>query len=220
MVAPIIKLQFDVDDKKLNEQILKDAAKQVNSVLFSVAKDTVFKTDIADLVNRGIRNSPEANALISGILRDMFGIPNPDQVITNIVNAIIDNMEINVIPVVPTSNTFNGSITVNLLKSDFTDVLTANGVLLHSTGGDVPWLQWMLTAGDAIVLAGYDIKFYPTVVPTSRTGKALTVAIPTGGFRVPPEFSGTASNNWLTRALEDIDVLITNLLRIEILRRL
>ena len=62
--------------------------------------------------------------------------------------------------------------------------------------GDLHWLQWLLERGDEIIVAGYEFG------GNSGRGRSGLGYMTTGGsFRVPPQFSGTKDNNFISRAL-------------------
>jgi hypothetical protein len=62
--------------------------------------------------------------------------------------------------------------------------------------GDLHWLDWLLNRGDQIIVVGYEYN------PQTGLGRSKLGNMKTGGsFRVPPEFSGTQENNFVTRAL-------------------
>ena len=63
-------------------------------------------------------------------------------------------------------------------------------------GGDLHWLSWLLTLGDSTIVVGY---YYDPETGVGRSG--LGTMSEGGFFRVPPEFSGTRANNFVTRAL-------------------
>lgn len=72
---------------------------------------------------------------------------------------------------------------------------------------DLPWLQWLLKEGNKFIIIGY--RYEDIVDARSRSGKGLMIPDDTTSWRVPPEYSGTSNDNWLTRTLlEDRKFLI------------
>lgn len=75
--------------------------------------------------------------------------------------------------------------------------------------GEVRWLEWLLTAGTTVVVS-FDIVYGN--FSNSRTGLALMTKANRGSFRVPPQYSGTMKNNFVTRTiathLDDISKII------------
>ena len=90
----------------------------------------------------------------------------------------------------------------NLLSLAVANVITERGEVL-------PWLEWLLTAGNAIVIAGYSVEYGN--FQTSRTGGAIME--PVGFFKVDSQFSGTPENNFITRAIEPYGEEINNLIK-------
>ena len=79
-----------------------------------------------------------------------------------------------------------------LLNKDFSSY--------DSNGNSVDWLNWLLLAGDTIVVADYEVIYKRT--RSSRSGRGLMISPEmTKGFRVRPEMSGVEDDNWITRSL-------------------
>jgi hypothetical protein len=71
--------------------------------------------------------------------------------------------------------------------------------------------------GAKILVRQHEVKIGPSRY--SRTGMALMVESKKN-WRVPSEFSGTISNNWITRALENVDKEISDIIKNEITSKL
>ena len=65
-------------------------------------------------------------------------------------------------------------------------------------GGSIPWLSWLLTAGDAIIIGDFGVDYE---VGTGRTGGA-TMSREEKPFKVDPMYSGDEQDNFITRAIE------------------
>jgi hypothetical protein len=89
-------------------------------------------------------------------------------------------------------------------------------------GTPIPWLDWLILQGDRIIVLGYDVDFdlTPAERARSRTGMALMER--GSGWRVPPEFSGTAESNFLTRAFDGpaVEEMVAEIVVGEIQRRI
>ena len=90
----------------------------------------------------------------------------------------------------------NGGIQVFFQPSTFTNLLgLTSGHVLYERG-DLHWLSWLLTEGDSIIVVNY------TYNPGSGLGRSgLGNMQESGAFSVPPEFSGTIRDNFITKAL-------------------
>ena len=78
-------------------------------------------------------------------------------------------------------------------------------------GGRIPWLNWLLTAGDSILIANFGVEFGSY----GRTGKARM----SGNFapyKVHSSFSGTPDNNFITRAIAAVYPQIKEIIRKEL----
>jgi hypothetical protein len=90
-------------------------------------------------------------------------------------------------------------LSVYIQPEDFQNLFSLPSAVTETEKGAVlPWLQWLLTAGDAILIVDYHVSYGP--YPTSRSGGGIMT---NGGvFKVDSQFSGTQDNNFITRALE------------------
>ena len=69
-------------------------------------------------------------------------------------------------------------------------------------GYSLPWLEWLMKKGNERFITGFHVEFSP-LGPVdsgiSRSGSALMFK--KGSWGVPSIYSGTETNNWVTRAL-------------------
>tara|TARA_B100001564_G_scaffold351018_1_gene356273 strand:- start:2147 stop:2779 length:633 start_codon:yes stop_codon:yes gene_type:complete len=90
----------------------------------------------------------------------------------------------------------NGGISVYIQPSSFQNILSLGSGHVVYAKGDLHWLDWLIRMGDTIIVADYDYN------PNTGRGRSGLGNMKKGGsFRVPPEFSGTLENNFITRAL-------------------
>jgi hypothetical protein len=189
------------------EQAIKTAAIQYLQVSLSRMAPQILM-EIKDIVRLAVLNSPEHGSLLAGDLRNLFGIQDPAPVVQSIVDAVTNSVRV---VILPASGLSLGGIRVNILLADMSEVLNLPGSsylsrsLQRGTEILVPWLNWLLLVGDQVVIADFEVKTDKPGFTGTRTGKAVMVRPkkrPSQGFRVPPHFSGTVDNNWLTRVLE------------------
>jgi hypothetical protein len=160
------------------------------------------------------RDSATYHSLINGLLKYNFGLPSDAKArVENILQTIVENLETSFYPFKVVGNEIRGKIRIQVLRTNFNDVLglstsTLNIESTHTTGDvlnigeslELPWLQWLLIEGDTIIINDYDILYKPGA---GRSGGAIMVPRDSRSWRVPPQFSGTIDNNWLTRTLVD-----------------
>ena len=96
-------------------------------------------------------------------------------------------------------------ISIGIIKADYSDLLSLNeAIFAYSSSkgsGVLQWLQWLLTEGSGTIVQGYD--FSPSSSPASRTGGGLMVV--GNGWQMPQHLAGTQMDNFLMRALTNID---------------
>lgn len=157
-----------------------------------------------------ISNCPEMIALSSGELSGMFGLYEGSEVFAadSIVSAIAQSVHVDLVLV---NNSFTrGGLSINFQPDNFINLLSLPEGHVVYEGGDLHWLSWLLQAGDSMIVANY------RYTPSSGLGRSNKgIMGPGGSFRVPPEYSGTDSNNFIHRALvgqEQVNA-INNLLK-------
>lgn len=191
-------------DAKVNAAILTHLNKKIDSNKGRVTKR--FK----QAIETWIRSQPEiASLLDEGVLNSLnaqFGLRlgTATGAVDDIVSAVVDSSEIVISKITPR---LRGGIEFRFQPNDFGNLLSLDsGHVTTENNTDLHWLNWLLTLGDTIIIVGY--KYTPENQGRSRGG-----VMDTGGsFRVSPNFSGTASDNFITRALANREQEISTLL--------
>jgi hypothetical protein len=108
-------------------------------------------------------------------------------------------MNITTRPTTSSSSTIRGGFTLTMQPSDYSNILSLPVSQQVIDGGSIPWLEWLLTLGDAVIIANFGVEYGPF----GRTGRAhmLESAKP---FKVNSSFSGTPNNNFVTRAIQTV----------------
>lgn len=174
-------------------------------LLLTRAKPKI-ESQIKNLVREALIKSPEISSLQSGKLKFDFGLDSDPtgQIIESIVNSVHVYFKDFKLSKSGYSNTLN----VYIQPSDFNNLLTLSVAnQITEKGVELPWLSWLLTAGDAIIITQYHVE-YDSV---GRSGGAHM--IPGGIFKVDSAFSGTIDNNFITRSLEGYEDAISDILR-------
>lgn len=189
-----LKLLESVD--QIENNILSALATQFNSSMKS-NKSRILDS-IKILIPPWILNQPEMQSFLSGgtnSLVGQFGITtNPSSIVNTIISSIVNSTTISIVPY--NNKLKGGGIEINIQPDNFSNLL--NLPQGHSVyyDGDLHWLDWLLNRGDQIIVVGYEYN------PQTGLGRSKLGNMKTGGsFRVPPEFSGTQENNFVTRAL-------------------
>jgi len=196
-------------NSEINTMILEIMADHINDTL-NIAMPKIT-TEIKELVAVSLREEPEYQSLLSGRLKAEFGLSD-----TNMVDNIIDKL-VSTIDVSRSTVSYNkiglvGGFTITMMKSDdmngliFTDIAS----VISNNGQHLPWLQWLLLEGNNAIVKNFDVKMGS--YSQSRSGMAIMVSS-RDNWRVPPEFVGTISNNWTTRAIDRIEDKIYTLIQ-------
>lgn len=202
----MFKIKILDSRSKIEKNTLKAAEPEIKN-LFQRAKPKI-ESGIKQIVVRALQRSPEIASLKDGTLRLDFGLvvdPSDDIVyaVANSVNVLFKNFRFY-------KNSMSNVMSIYIQPSDFNNLLSlAIANVITERGEVLPWLEWLLTAGNAVVIAGYSVEYGN--FQTSRTGGA--VMEPVGFFKVDPQFSGTSENNFITRAIEPYSEEINNLIK-------
>jgi hypothetical protein len=195
---------ISVIEKNLNTAI----ASYINEKLTSNTNNII--AEISAHIPNWIISQPEINSLLSNdnsSLAGYFGIPSDvGSVVDAIVNSIVGSLSFKFV-------NFNNSLTkggfeIYIQPSNFANLLGLKEGHTIYQGGDLHWLDWLLIRGDAIIVSNYQ---YNPATGLGRSGLGHMVG--GGSFRVPPQYAGTITENFVTRALSgnEQDRVITNI---------
>jgi len=141
-----------------------------------------------------------------------IGVPDINSRLVSIAQTIAQNIRVKI------SGTKQISVSVIILEEDYSSILSLPEAVYTYTSskgnGILEWLKWILLGGSGTIIGGFD--FSPLPSPFSRTGGGLMVV--GGGWSIPPSLSGTATNNIFTKALENIEKDIQDLINQELKR--
>tara|TARA_Y100000004_G_scaffold9912_2_gene10750 strand:- start:2981 stop:3607 length:627 start_codon:yes stop_codon:yes gene_type:complete len=178
--------------KKINQAL----ADEINTVIKS-KKDRILRR-CKDLAASFILSQPEISSLSEGTpqsLEGQFGlIPGQGDIATSeIVDAVTSSITIKFVPF---DHKFRGGVDVFFQPDNFANLLDLPSGYTASSKGLLHWMEWLLKRGDEIIIVNYSYN------PQSGLGRSgLGNMMENGVFRVPPSFSGTTTNNFITRAL-------------------
>jgi hypothetical protein len=192
MVNVSIKIMESNDD--IQKQINAALASEVNKKLTrSIRK---IESAIIPLIKAALMGSPEIASLKGGILRAEFGLVFDPT--SQIISAVAESVNIRIQRV---NKSLNGGFVLEIQA-------TAEQPI---EGGSIPWLNWLLTAGDSILIANFGVEFGSY----GRTGKAR-MSSNFAPYKVHSSFSGTPDNNFVTRSIETVYPQIEDIIRKEL----
>jgi hypothetical protein len=140
------------------------------------------------------------------VLFFQIGLPNVGSVADTIVDYVSKAFSLRKLPA--RKNDFGG-FSIVVLKEGIQPLLSLPFASYASKGGDVNWLEWLLTSGTSEVVANYRIIYGD--FRSSRTKEAIMIPSKSGGFKFDAEFAGTEDNNWITRSLKRLESRLTNI---------
>ncbi len=194
--------------RKITTDIAKCIAAEMNKGFIKVSR--IITKQIQDLVMATIKASPEYSSLVNGddigSLKAQFGLVNPIQKLDQIIDAWVQSIQVEFIKVKYRGTSLKGGISIRMIQNNWSDVLAlpaATQVNRGPAGGNLRWLEWLLLNGDRIIVQNFEIQI-PGPHNRSRTGLAVMVERVGKQWKVPPEFSGTAQNNFVTRSLAQL----------------
>ena len=181
---------------KIKADIYKSLAIELNKRMKSKVRRA--PRILRDRIKDWMREAVEIQSLLSqGIpssLNATFGLTpgTPAEAVNAIVSTISEAITMEFKPV---SNKLAGSVIFRFQSTDFSELLgLPQGHQFTEMGTDLHWLEWLLVKGDSVIVKGY-------LYQPSNSGRSGGGTMDIGGtFRVPPQYSGTASNNFVTRA--------------------
>jgi hypothetical protein len=192
----------------ISQKILQTLLPQINTYLKKVFNKC--KQQIEETLVISITSSPEYQSLLSGQLKYELGLPDPQVRLSGILK-ILTNIKATYTKASIVKNTIIGSFSLSAIKSDYTDILSLpDSTLTTEKGQKLEWLKWLLLFGDKTIIKDYTVVLGPN--SRSRTGNAVMVQDTKSRWYVPPQFSGTLNNNWITRSIDAADDKINNIL--------
>lgn len=206
-----MKISFKLleNNQVISDQILKALLPEANKYLKN--KLQYIRTNLPPLVMNAITNAEEYSSLVGGQLQYEFGIPDPSSKLNEILRVWSSNIIIQYNAPTIAGSQIKGSFSISIIRSDFSDVLSADAALVidNLRGYQLPWLEWLLLEGNKIIIPKQQVEFGANRL--SRTGYAV-MRPANKSWRVPSEFAGTISDNWITRAIENNESQIADLL--------
>lgn len=203
-----ISLKLLDTNNQIQKEIYKQLAKELNK-LVRKNNPKVTRT-LRGYIENWVLESPEVSSLLAqglkGSLNARFGLIPGSAVsaVNAIASSVANATQINVKEI---NRNLSGTIEFNFQSQDFANLLALpEGHQLSEEGIDLHWLDWLLTKGDSIIIQGY---YYDPRGLGRSGGGTMSLG---GTFRVPPEFSGTPDDNFITRVFRGKEKVLQNIL--------
>lgn len=191
------KYDVRIDNNQFFEAITKEIKEQISIRLSQFI--ALVRPDVVKFVEDSLRKDPDGiyTSLNNGDLQIDFGFESGQNVGEKVVKEISNSVSFTKLR--PNSASVGG-LRLEVLKGGINFLLTKDFSSYDSNGNSVDWLNWLLLAGDTIVVADYEVIYKKSNF--SRSGKGFMISPEmTKGFRVRPEMSGVEDDNWITRSL-------------------
>ena len=184
--------------KKINTSL----AKMLNKSL--VRSANTISTNLKPIVAGSLSTSPEISSLSGGTLRVDFGLTTDPS--GAIINSIINTLDVKVDKVVGSNTGIKGGLLITMQPIDYTNLFSLSVAEQIIEGGSIPWLRWLLTFGQQIIIGNFGVKY--------ESGKGRTggghMTVEQRPFKIHSGFAGTVDDNFITRAVSQVSPQIKN----------
>jgi hypothetical protein len=192
-MAKSIGVKILESDREIFAKINKALAKEFDNNMRRKSND--IKNAIRPIIAKAIFSSPEIQSLSGGLLRDDFGLTVDPS--TEIVQSILSTIKLNTRNSRATAQNIDGGFTLTIQPIDYSNLFSLPVAEQIIVGGSIPWLKWLLTLGDSVIIANFGVEY--GAKGRSGMGHMTRESRP---FKVNSQFSGTVDNNFITRAIE------------------
>jgi hypothetical protein len=196
--------------KEIEEKALRGLAASLNRELPRLAR--YVQQEISLKTDQIFFSSLEFQLIINGNLRGELGMPKGEELsrMQAILNVLSQQVLVEPVNVSVSGGTFrSGGLRIMMFKNDFTDLFKLpEANITTEKGVNLPWLEWLLTAGNKILISGYDVNYGNYGSRTNKQGMAISrsgLAVMVPGQTLNwglGSAGGTPKNNWITRAIE------------------
>ena len=205
LVDPISKIDKDMQAalvKDLNVYFSKSKVKIADRLKENIKSWVLATPEVASLRQRGVGYS------LHSLLGLKYGTEG--DIVEKIASSVADSMQIEFTQI---DKNFKGGLIFKIQPVDFQNLIgLPEGHVYTGEGADLHWLSWLLERGDEVIVSGYE---YDPTGGRGRSGGGIMVK--GSAFRVPPSYSGTLTNNFVTKALDNKENEIARIMS-EVLR--
>ena len=189
----MVNIKITETDRSFQSKINRALSKEINNSLRGVASKV--QSEVTSIVEAALSVSPEIGELSNGVLKAEFGLTSDPT--SQLVSAIASSVKVVADKVGPD---LKGGFTLTIQPTDYSNLLSLSVAEQKiEDGGTIPWLDWLLTLGDSIVIASFGVEFGNY----GRTGLAR-MAEGFAPYKVNSAYSGTRDDNFITRAISRV----------------
>lgn len=206
-----IKFRVLESFKKLKNNITKQVIDVANK--FTKSNLPTVGQYVYNSIYSAIYNCPEMESVRTGILKADFGLDFDPT------DAIADSIARSISVTIRKSDINKGLVSgylINVQPLSYLNLLSLpESVVITEKDERLPWLEWLTLYGDSVIIYDYGVK-YKNNAGRSKMGIMIQSS---RFFKVNEQYSGVASDNFITRAIGNPEFTsglqsgITNLLR-------
>lgn len=166
-------------------------------------KKPYIEKAVKQAIAEAIIQSPTIQSLSGGVLKADFGLTSDPA--SDIINAIVNSVNVEYTQLRSAGGRFTGGFRVSVQPISYANLYSLGVSQQAIEGGSLPWLKWLLEAGDSILIVDFGVEYGP--YGRSGMGHMINSNRP---FKVNSSFSGIAGDNFITRAIETHQTEINN----------
>lgn len=183
----------NVSLSRFNNEVYKSLVKEVRAQI--AKKRPKIRANVKPIIIEAIYDCPEMESVRGDILKYDFGLTQDPSLV--IALSIADTMRLKYF----VTAEMVGGFEISVQPGNYQNLYGLSvAYQLTEKGDSLPWLQWLLEAGDAIIIADFGVKYGEG---WGRSGGAVMIQ-GYRPFRVDPSFSGVNGDNFITRALNRV----------------
>ena len=208
-----VSLKILESNKKIQDEILRLIVGKVNKASASCIKE--LSKELMQEMRGWLQDSPVILSLLgSGTLNAEVGLPTSqgDTAAASIIDAVVGSVEVEFKPF---SKKMVGGLIVGIQPEDFRNILgLGSATITTAKGQKLDWLEWLLTAGSKIIVKDYELT-YGNYGKRSRSGMGAIMVRKEGSgyWKMPAQYAGTPENNFITRAFEGKDSIVSSIIQ-------
>lgn len=151
-----------------------------------------IRTALKPIIIEAIYECPEMVSVRNGLLKYDFGLTTDPTALISWVVA--DSMTVRYTP----DTKYIAMFSVEIQPASHENLYDLSvAYQLTEKGDTLPWLQWLLEMGDSVIISNFGVRY----TNSGRIGEAVMIQNYNAPFRVNSSYSGTISDNFITRAL-------------------
>ena len=199
------RINIVTSQKQITEEVNRALTRAANKALAEAA--VKIRKNAYPIIRNAIADSSEIESLKYGVLKAEFGLDSDRT--SELIDAIMSSLDVVVTKVRGGKFARSGSVAIVMQPSDYANLLSQEfASQLTEDGTRLPWLSWLLTLGDRVIVADFGVILGD--FGRSGGGRMAKQARP---FKVSSQFSGTTNNNFITRAIASTAPMIQKMLQ-------